>query len=90
MQQVVAAELAGEKRVFTLVLGPVNTRAAESAGPGWVTPEQVGDVAVAVSAAAVGGREIRLTNQAEVTEALALVRASTGTPVALDTPSATP
>jgi 3-oxoacyl-[acyl-carrier protein] reductase len=70
MQQVVQAELEGEKRVFALILGPVNTRTAESRDPDWVTPEQVGAVAVAASAAAVGGREIRLRSQAEVAAAL--------------------
>lgn len=71
MQQVVQAELGREKRVFALVLGPVNTRAAESGDPDRVTAEQVGAVAVAASAATVGGREIRLRNQAEVAAALA-------------------
>jgi len=70
MQQVVQAELGGDKRVFALVLGPVNTRAAESGDPDQVTAEQVGAVAVAASAAAVGGREIRLRSQAEVAAAL--------------------
>ena len=71
MQQVLAAEFGDEHRVFALVLGPVNTRVAESAGPAWVTPEQVGAVAVAASAGAAGSREIRLRDQGEVTDALA-------------------
>jgi NAD(P)-dependent dehydrogenase (short-subunit alcohol dehydrogenase family) len=75
MQQVVQAELGGEKRVFALVLGPVKTRAAEAGDPDWVTAEQVGAVAVAASAAAVGGREIRLRSQAEVAAALAELQA---------------
>ncbi len=71
MQQVLAAELGDDKRVFALVLGPVNTRVAESADPAWVTPEQVGAVAVAASAGAMESREIRLRDQAEVAGALA-------------------
>ena len=47
MQQVMAAEFGADRRVFALVLGPVNTRVAESADPGWVPPEQVGAVALA-------------------------------------------
>jgi NAD(P)-dependent dehydrogenase (short-subunit alcohol dehydrogenase family) len=71
MQQVLAAELGDSQRVFALVLGPVNTRVAESADPQWVRPEQVGAVAVAASASTAGSREIRLRDQAEVAAALA-------------------
>jgi len=73
MQQVLAAELAGQKRVFALVLGPVLTRAAGQGDPGWITAEQVGAVAVAASASAVGGRQIRLRDQAELAQALTLL-----------------
>ena len=65
MQQVLAAELGRDKRVFALVLGPVRTRAAGDGAPDWVTADQVGSVAVAASASPIGGREIRLRNQAE-------------------------
>jgi NAD(P)-dependent dehydrogenase (short-subunit alcohol dehydrogenase family) len=71
MQQVLAAELGDSQRLFALVLGPVNTRVAESADPQWVRPEQVGAVAVAASASTAGSREIRLRDQAEVAAALA-------------------
>jgi NAD(P)-dependent dehydrogenase (short-subunit alcohol dehydrogenase family) len=74
MQRVLAAELAGEKRVFALVLGPVRTRAAGDGAPDWITADQVGSVAVAASASAIGGREIRLGDQAELTQALALLQ----------------
>jgi NAD(P)-dependent dehydrogenase (short-subunit alcohol dehydrogenase family) len=76
MQQVAQAESGDDRRVFVLVLGPVNTRAAESPGPDWVTPEQVGAVAVAASAATVGGQQIGLRNQAEVASALTLLQTS--------------
>ena len=71
MQQVLVAELAGEKRVFALILGPVHTRLAESPGPDWVTAEQIGAVAVAASASAMDGQQIHLRNQAEAGDVLA-------------------
>jgi len=74
MQQVLAAELGGDKRVFALMLGPVRTRAAGDSAPDWITAGQVGAVAVAVSASAVGSREIKLRNQAELVQALALLQ----------------
>jgi 3-oxoacyl-[acyl-carrier protein] reductase len=73
MQQVLTAELAGEKRVFALVLGPVRTRAAGNGDHDWITADQVGSVAVAASASAIGGREIRLRSQTELVQALALL-----------------
>jgi 3-oxoacyl-[acyl-carrier protein] reductase len=74
MQQVLAAELGGDKRVFALLLGPVRTRAVGNGTPDQVTADQVGAVAVAASASAIGSREIRLRNQAELVEALALLQ----------------
>ena len=71
MQQVLAAELGTGKRVFALVLGPVLTRAAGHGIPDRVTADQVGSVAVAASASAVGSREIKLRDQAELAQALA-------------------
>ena len=90
MQQVLQDELGGRQRVFALVLGPVRTRATAGDGdPDWVTADQVGAVAVAASAATVGGREIRLRNQAELAQALALLQGvqpgGTGTIVAVST-----
>ena len=73
MQQVLAAELSGDKRVFALVLGPVRTRAAGDAAPDWVTADQVGSIAVAASACRIDGPEIRLRNQAELVQAVALL-----------------
>jgi NAD(P)-dependent dehydrogenase (short-subunit alcohol dehydrogenase family) len=79
MQQVLAAELAAQRRVFALVLGPVKTRFTGAEGSDWVTAGQVGAVAVAASAAsAASSREIRLSTQAEVGEALALLKAAPG------------
>ncbi len=74
MQQVAAAELAGRQRVFALVLGPVRTRTAGADHPDWITPDQVGEVAVAASASSASGRPIRLRNQSELASALALLQ----------------
>jgi 3-oxoacyl-[acyl-carrier protein] reductase len=74
MQQVLAAELGGEKRVFALVLGPVRTRVAGNGAAGWITADQVGSVAIAASASTIGGREISLRNQDELVRALALLQ----------------
>ena len=74
MQQVATAELDGRQRVFGLVLGPVRTRvtAVGDAGPDWVTADQVGAVAVAVSAAtAVAGQQFQLLSQADAGQTLA-------------------
>jgi len=80
MQQVLAAELADDKRVFALVLGPVRTRAGGDGAPDWITADQVGSIAVAASASTIGGREIRLRNQAELTQALALLHGAQSRP----------
>ncbi|MFI0237622.1 SDR family oxidoreductase [Streptomyces sp. NPDC016845] len=90
MRQVVEAEVAGQQRVFALVLGPVRTRLVDSGDPDWVSADQVGAVAVAASAAvAEGGLEIRLRTQAEADEALAVLQGdqpiSTGPVVATST-----
>jgi NAD(P)-dependent dehydrogenase (short-subunit alcohol dehydrogenase family) len=74
MAQVLVAELGGDKRVFALELGPVATRSAEASGaadPGWVTPGQIGAVAVALSAApGEVGRPVRLLTPDDADEAL--------------------
>src|SRR5215469_17977702 len=74
MQQVLATELGGDKRVFALMLGPVLTRGAANGTPDLITADQVGSVAVAASASTVGGQEVRLRNQAELVQALALLQ----------------
>jgi NAD(P)-dependent dehydrogenase (short-subunit alcohol dehydrogenase family) len=80
MQQVLAAELGRDKRVFALQLGPVRTRfteAGDATDPGWVSANQVGAVAVAASAATgAAGRPISLLNRAQADEALALLAAA--------------
>jgi len=69
MQRVLDAEVDESKRIFTFVLGPVNTR---SVGSGEVTARQVGSVAVAASASALPGRVIPLHGDAEVEQAILL------------------
>ncbi len=86
MQQVLAAELGGDKRVFALMLGPVRTRAVGNDTPDQVTADQVGAVAVAASASAIGSREIKLRNQAELAQALALLQGAKPDP-ATESPS---
>ncbi|AMM22105.1 hypothetical protein AX769_20590 [Frondihabitans sp. PAMC 28766] len=76
MQQVLVAELEGANRAFALVLGPVSTRVV-AGEPGWVTADQVGLVAVGVSAdASIDGRSIRMSEPTEIADALALVGAA--------------
>jgi NAD(P)-dependent dehydrogenase (short-subunit alcohol dehydrogenase family) len=77
MQQVAAAELGGRPRVFGLVLGPVRTRDAGDPGPGQVTADQIGAVAVAASAAtSVDGQQLQLHSQDEAAQALARLAAA--------------
>ncbi|MFF3849762.1 putative quinol monooxygenase [Streptomyces sp. NPDC002328] len=90
MRQVLQAEVAGQQRVFALVLGPVRTRVTDSGDPERVSADQVGMVAVAASAAAaVDGREIRLRSRADADQALALFQSAEpdgiGTVVAVST-----
>jgi 3-oxoacyl-[acyl-carrier protein] reductase len=76
MQQVVAAELNGDKRVFLFQLGPVRTRFVPADGTGvadWVSAGQVGAVAAAASAApGVAGQTLRLLSRADGDAALRL------------------
>lgn len=86
MQQVLAAELGGQKRVFALVLGPVRTRAAGDGPRDWITADQVGEVAVAASACDAPGQQIRLGNQAELVQGLALLRGTQPDPAGRQQP----
>jgi hypothetical protein len=54
--------------------------AAGHGTPGQVTADQVGSVAVAAAASAVNGREIRLRDQAELAQALALLHGTRPAP----------
>lgn len=64
MQRVLAAEAGERARIFALVLGPVRTRAA-TGEPGWVSADEVGAVAVGLSAAASQpSREVVLNDSA--------------------------
>ncbi|WP_250036822.1 SDR family oxidoreductase [Paractinoplanes maris] len=74
MRSVLEAEVADRQRVFALVLGPVRTRSIGDAQPDWITPGQIGAVAVAASASTVAGREIRLPDPDAAKQALALLR----------------
>ncbi|MEV5753762.1 SDR family oxidoreductase [Actinoallomurus sp. NPDC052308] len=74
MQQVLAAELDGDKRVFAFQLGPVRTRFTDDGSdPEWVSAAQVGAVAVAASAATqVPGQAVRMLTRSQADEALVL------------------
>lgn len=80
MEQVLVAELGGDKRVFALELGPVATRFAQASGeadPNWVSADQIGAVAVALSAASgEAGRPVRLLTRADADEALRQIAAA--------------
>lgn len=70
MQRVADAEMGTDRRVFALQLGPVATRLNPA---GTVTADQVGAVTVAASAGSAPGRIIMLHDDAEVTDALAIL-----------------
>lgn len=74
MRSVLEAEVAGGRRVFALVLGPVRTRAVGDDHPDWITPGQIGEVAVAASGSTLIGREIRLADPAAAARALTLLQ----------------
>ncbi|WP_250008982.1 SDR family NAD(P)-dependent oxidoreductase [Actinoplanes sp. M2I2] len=87
MGKVLVAEAAGRPRVFTLVLGPVRTRSVGDAQPEWITPGQIGEVAVAASVSELAGHEIRLPDPASAARALTLLRGGTASrPVFLASP----
>ncbi|GLF99902.1 SDR family NAD(P)-dependent oxidoreductase [Streptomyces yaizuensis] len=49
MREVLSAELRGRRRVNDLVLGPVVNRSRPGGDPDWLTADQVGEAAVALS-----------------------------------------
>lgn len=88
MGHVLNAEVGAQRRVFSLVLGPVMTRQRSHGDPDWVTAAQVGQVAVAASGSpTAGGREIRMRSQADVAQAIQLL--GVREPDRADTASAT-
>jgi NAD(P)-dependent dehydrogenase (short-subunit alcohol dehydrogenase family) len=71
MQRVLAAEAGHEKRIHALVLGPVRTRLVAGEAS-WVTAEQVGAVAVALSRSpGQASREVSLRTSADAEQILA-------------------
>ena len=64
MQRVLTLEAGDRARLFALVLGPVRSRAA-AGEPGWVSADEIGAVAVGLSAdRAQVGREVELADGA--------------------------
>lgn len=74
MRDVVQLEFGDDRRIFSLVMGPIMTRHRHRGDPDWVTAEQVGEIAAGFSAnAALGGVEVRLRVQGDVEQARALI-----------------
>jgi len=73
MHQVLSAEIDGGQRAFALVLGQVNTRSV-SGDSGWITPDQIGDVAAALTATpAFTGQTVALPDSSAAVQALSLI-----------------
>lgn len=71
MRRVLAAEAGDEQRIHALVLGPVRTRVLPGE-PSWVSAEQIGTVAVALSRSpGEASREVSLRTSAEAEQILA-------------------
>lgn len=75
MQRVLAAEAGDRQRVHAFVLGPVRTRLA-AGEPGWISADQIGAVAVAMSNEP--SREVKLRTSAEAEQTLARLAAAAG------------
>ena len=69
MQRVAAAEAGETRRIFALVLGPVRSRLV-AGEPGWVTSDQVGTAAVALSASDLDSRTVALHDTDELSRLL--------------------
>ena len=67
MSRVAAAEAGGNRRIFSLVLGPVATRGS---GQGGVGADQVGAVAVAAAAGGAPSRTVAVHDSGEVDAAI--------------------
>jgi 3-oxoacyl-[acyl-carrier protein] reductase len=71
MRSVLAAEVGNERRVTSVVLGPVITRQRPSYDPDWVSAEEVGLVTVGVGAnSQVHDVDFGMRNKAEITTVL--------------------
>jgi hypothetical protein len=69
MRKVLAAEAGDRLRVNAFVLGPVRTRVMPGE-PGWLSADQVGAVAVALSGSPGESREVLLRTSAEADQVL--------------------
>jgi len=70
MQRVAAAEAGDSRRVFALVLGPVRSRVV-AGEPEWISAEQIGAAAVALSGSTLPSAAIPLHGTAELERLLA-------------------
>jgi len=69
MRRVLAAEAVERLRVNAFVLGPVRTRVVPGE-PGWISADQIGAVAVALSGSPGESREVLLRTSAEAEQLL--------------------
>ncbi|WP_158589959.1 SDR family oxidoreductase [Amnibacterium setariae] len=75
MQRVAAVESGDSRRIFALTLGPVRTRDVEG-DPTWISSDQVGAAAVALSASTAQSDIVPLHGADEVTDLLRTIRAA--------------
>lgn len=74
MRDVVQLEVGDQRRIFSLVMGPIMTRHRHRGDPDWVTAEQVGEIAAGFSSnSKLEGIELRLRVQADVEHARSLI-----------------
>lgn len=75
MRSVLSAEAGDQRRIHSLVLGPVQTRTRHQVDPSWVSADGVGHVAVALSETeASAGSDITLRSAADVDNVLRILR----------------
>ncbi|WP_432097024.1 SDR family NAD(P)-dependent oxidoreductase [Streptomyces sp. bgisy100] len=76
MREALSADLRGQRRVNNLLLGPIVNRSRPTGDPSWLTADQVGEAAVAVTLApSVRDESIRLGTVGELDRELARMRA---------------
>lgn len=74
MRQVLAAEVGTERRITSVVLGPVITRQRQHFDPDWVSADEVGVVTAGIGARSqVRHVDFQLRNKADITKALTLL-----------------
>ncbi|WP_432000705.1 SDR family NAD(P)-dependent oxidoreductase [Streptomyces sioyaensis] len=76
MREALSVELRGQRRVNSLLLGPIINRSRPNGDPSWLTRDQVGEAAVAVALApSVQDESLRLGTVEELERELTRMRA---------------